>query len=352
MRAARFHGRGDVRIEAVLPPGEPADREVLVAPRCCGICGTDLHEYACGPRAVPVVPHPLTGASAPQILGHEFAGEVVAVGAGVRDVRAGDRVGIMPLVYCGRCGPCRNGLEHHCQSLAVTGLSSRWGGLASLALVPEYQVVPLPDTLSFEQGALLEPAAVAAAAVERARARPGDVLLVTGGGPIGALVALCALAGGCEVVISETRPRRGARLAALGFRVVDPRRTDLAAELAELTGGVGVDAAVECAGSAAALADCVASARPGGVVVQVGLHAGPVEVDARVVTQKELRLVGSWCYPVGGFARVVRLLSSGTLAADRIAGALIPLDDVVHRGLEALLDPASDEIKILVGSLG
>lgn len=352
MRAARFHGKGDVRIEAVASPGEPADSEVLVAPRCCGICGTDLHEYACGPNAVPVVPHPLTGASAPQILGHEFAGEVVAVGAGVRDIRAGDRVAIMPLIYCGRCGLCRSGLEHHCRSLAVTGLSSRWGGLASLALVPDYQLVPLPDALSFEQGALIEPAAVAVAAVDRARARPNDFLLVTGGGPIGALVALYALASGCDVVVSEARSRRAERLAALGFPVIDPTRTDLAAELLELTGGLGVDVAVECAGSAAALSDCIASVRPGGVVVQVGLHAGPVELSARALTRKELRLVGSWCYPVAGFARVARLIASGKLEVERIAGAPIPLDDLVHRGLEALLDPSSDEIKILVDSLG
>lgn len=153
-------------------------------------------------------------------------------------------------------------------------------------------------------------------------------------------------------MVSEARPRRAERLAALGFRVVDPTSTDLAAELLELTGGIGVDVAVECAGSAAALSDCIASARPGGVVVQVGLHAGPVELSVRAVTRKELRLVGSWCYPVAGFARVARLIASGKLRAERIVSAPIPLDDLVHSGLEALLDPASPDIKILVDSLG
>src|SRR3954466_4560624 len=107
MRALRFHAARDIRIEEVPAPGEPGANEVVVRIASCGICGTDLHEYVAGPIVTPVEPHPLTGARNPQILAHEFAGDVVATGADVKSVREGDRVAIMPLAYCGTCTYCR-----------------------------------------------------------------------------------------------------------------------------------------------------------------------------------------------------------------------------------------------------
>ena len=138
----------------------------------------------------PVEPHPLTGATNPQILGHEFSGDVVATGPDVTSVRDGDRVAIMPLAYCGTCAYCRRGLQHLCATMACVGLSHRWGGMGEIATVAEYQIVRLPDAVTYEQGALIEPTAVAAYGVERAGVGPGDRVLVTGAGPIGALAAL------------------------------------------------------------------------------------------------------------------------------------------------------------------
>jgi (R,R)-butanediol dehydrogenase/meso-butanediol dehydrogenase/diacetyl reductase len=190
VRALRFHAARDLRIEDVEEPGGPRAGEVVVRVATCGICGTDLHEYVAGPIVTPVEPHPLTGARNPQILGHEFAGEVVAVGSEVTSVREGDRVAIMPLAYCGRCAYCRRGLQHLCATMGCVGLSHAWGGMAELATVAEYQVVRLPDGVSFAQGALIEPTAVAAYGVERGGVAPGDKVLITGAGPIGALAAL------------------------------------------------------------------------------------------------------------------------------------------------------------------
>ena len=133
MRALRFHAAGDLRIENVLEPGPPGPTQVTVAPRWCGICGTDLHEYTSGPIVTPAEPHPLTGAELPQILGHEFSAEVVAVGSTVTRVAVGDRVSVMPLIYCGRCDYCRRGLQHLCVTMACTGLSADWGGISELA---------------------------------------------------------------------------------------------------------------------------------------------------------------------------------------------------------------------------
>ena len=216
----------------------------------CGICGTDLHEYMAGPIVTPVEPHPLTGAQNPQILGHEFAGDVVAVGPGVTRVEAGDRVAIMPLAYCGQCAYCRRGLQHLCATMGCVGLSHAWGGMAELATVAEYQIVPLPEGVTHRQGALIEPTAVAAYGVERAGVGPGDQVLVTGAGPIGALAALCARSAGASTVyVSEPNPARRARAEALGVAtVLDPTAIDVPAFLHEQSDGLGIDVAIECSG--------------------------------------------------------------------------------------------------------
>src|SRR5437773_5358969 len=229
MRALRFHSARDLRIDDVPEPPAAAAGEVVLRFATCGICCTDLHEYAAGPIVTPSEPHPLNGAQNPQILGHEFAGDVVATGPGVTSVAEGDRVAIMPLAYCGRCAYCRRGLQHLCATMACVGLSHAWGGMAELASVAEYQVVRLPDGVTHRQGALIEPTAVAAYGVERAGVSPGDRVLVTGAGPIGALAALCARAAGASTVyVSEPNPARRARADALGVAVVlDPTAVDV-----------------------------------------------------------------------------------------------------------------------------
>src|SRR3954452_4517251 len=250
MRALRFHAAHDLRIDDVAEPPPPGPGQVVIRVVTCGICGTDLHEYMAGPIVTPVEPHPLNGAQNPQILGHEFAGDVVATGPGVTSVVEGDRVAIMPLAYCGHCAYCRRGLQHLCATMACVGLSHAWGGMAELATVAEYQVVRLPDSVDYRQGALIEPTAVAAYGVERGGVGPGDRVLVTGAGPIGALAALCAhAAGAASVHVSEPNPARRARAEALGVAtVLDPTAIDVPAHLRERSDGLGVDVFIECSG--------------------------------------------------------------------------------------------------------
>ena len=139
MRAATFHARRDIRIEDVPHPGALKVGLVRVRPIYCGICGTDLHEYTDGPIVTPARPHPLTGAELPQILGHEFSAVVAATGPGVSHVGEGDLCTVMPLISCGHCHECVRGLGHLCRTMACTGLSSAWGGLADLAIVSAAQ---------------------------------------------------------------------------------------------------------------------------------------------------------------------------------------------------------------------
>lgn len=351
MRAARYYAAGDIRIEDVPEPSENlGPRDVLVAPRSVGICGTDLHEYMAGPLVTPVRPHPLTGATLPQILGHEFAADVEAVGAEVKHVRPGDRVTIMPLAYCNDCHFCRRGLNHLCVRMGCVGLSWEWGGLASHCVVRDYQAWPLPDSLSYEQGALIEPAAVAAYGAARGGVAPGDTVLVTGAGPIGALSVLAALAAGAgAVILSEPNERRIARAANLGAAaILDPRSTDVVAAVRELTGGLGADVALECAGNEKALIACIDAVRPRGTISQVGLHVKPAAIDPMRLAERELSIVGTWCYPVQEWPRITAQVASGAFPVEKVITDRIGLADTVTRGFDVLVDPASDHLKILV----
>jgi (R,R)-butanediol dehydrogenase/meso-butanediol dehydrogenase/diacetyl reductase len=349
MRALRFHAAGDLRIEDVPAPSDPGPGEVAVRVATCGICGTDLHEYVAGPIVTPTEPHPLTGAQIPQILGHEFAGEVVATGAGVTAVTPGDRVAIMPLSYCGRCAYCRRGLQHLCTTMACVGLSHAWGGMAELATVAEYQVVRLPDEVSFRQAALIEPTAVAAYGVERAGVAPGDSVLVTGAGPIGALAALCAhAAGAAAVYVSEPNSARRARAEALGVAtVLDPTATDVPALLRDATDGLGVDVAIECSGHPAGFASAVSSLRRRGTLAQTGLFVGEATVEPMLWSLNDLTIVGTWCYRVYDFGRVAAQIAAGRLPVDEVVTSTIALDGA-PAAFERLASGRADEIKVLV----
>jgi (R,R)-butanediol dehydrogenase / meso-butanediol dehydrogenase / diacetyl reductase len=349
VRALRFHAARDLRIEDVAEPPEPRVGEVVVRVVTCGICGTDLHEYVAGPIVTPVEPHPLTGAQNPQILGHEFAGDVVATGPGVTTVTEGDRVAIMPLAYCGHCLYCRRGLQHLCLTMACVGLSHAWGGMAELATVAEYQVVPLPEGVTYRQGALIEPTAVAAYGVERAGVSPGDRVLVTGAGPIGALAALCAhSAGASTVYISEPNPARRARAEALGIAtVLDPTSVEIPEVLREQTDGLGVDVAIECSGHPSGFTSAVSSLRRRGTLAQTGLFVGEASVEPMLWSLNDLTIVGTWCYWVYDFDRIALQIAAGGLPVERVLTSSVALDGAPD-AFQQLASGAADEIKVLI----
>jgi (R,R)-butanediol dehydrogenase/meso-butanediol dehydrogenase/diacetyl reductase len=353
MKAAVFHAARDIRVEDVPAPIAVGPREVLVRPSWCGICGTDLHEYAMGPIVTPATPHPLNGSVIPQILGHEFSAEVVEVGREVSRVEVGDRVTTMPLLVDHACYYCRRGLDHLCMKMACVGLSYAWGGLAELAVLPESILTVLPDEVSELQGALVEPAAVAAYGVDTAHVRPGDSVLVTGAGPIGALAALYAASLGARVFVSEPNPHRQALIRGLGVaEVLDPRTTDVAVHLKDLHHGVGVDAAIECSGAERALQTALASVRSAGRVAQTGLHTRPASIEPMLLAQRDIALVGTWCYPVTDFPRIAGLIASGRFPVEKVVTAQIAIDDIVENGFETLLSPAGDQVKVLVNARG
>jgi (R,R)-butanediol dehydrogenase / meso-butanediol dehydrogenase / diacetyl reductase len=358
MRALRFHGARELSVDDVKEPGEPGSGQVLLRPLMCGICGTDLHEYTDGPIVTPASPHPLTGAELPQIMGHEFSATVVSVGWDVTHVREGDLCTVMPLIYCGQCHECLRGQGHLCRTMACTGLSSAWGGLADLAIVSASQVVPVAATMTPRQAALIEPAAVAAYGVDRGRLQPGQTVLITGAGPIGSLAALYALAGGARrVVISEPDPARRARAAGLGDGLgevvtADPLAEPVTEIVAELTGGIGADLTMECAGQESALNLCIDAVRPAGTVVQTALHIRPASIRAETLALKDLTLAGTWCYPVQDFPRVAGLVAAGRFPVERVISSVVPLESAVTQGFDQLITRGSGEVKVLIEVAG
>jgi (R,R)-butanediol dehydrogenase/meso-butanediol dehydrogenase/diacetyl reductase len=349
VEAVRFYGAGDLRAEAVPEPERLGPHEVLLRNRFAGICGSDLHEYQDGPLLTTEAPHALTGARLPQILGHEFSGEVRAIGSDVTSVAAGDRVAVMPLFWCGRCVACAAGRPQVCERLAAVGMNWPWGGMSELCVVAEHQIAVLPDSVTDEQGAMVEPAAVAVHAVTSAGVKVGDAVLVTGGGPIGQLVALAAKAAGAGAIyLSEPNGRRRARAEGLGLtELLDPSERNVPRYLRQACGG-GVDVAIECAGNSHALAAALDAVRPGGTVQQTGLHVRPAEIDIRAITLRDVTLRGANCFPVTSWPRVIRLIASRALPVERVITSEVPLADAVAGGFQALLDPHSDQIKILL----
>ncbi|CAM5464789.1 L-idonate 5-dehydrogenase [Frigidibacter albus] len=348
MKALRFHAARDLRIEDVVEPAAPAAGQVLIRNTFCGICGTDLHEYAHGPIFVPKEPHPFTGAQGPQVLGHEFGGVVEAVGAGVTHVASGDRVSVQPLIMP-RSGDYYSdrGLFHLSDQLALAGLSWHSGGMAERALLNDYNVVKIPDDLPDEAVALIEPAAVAVYACDRGGVFAGSSVLVTGAGPIGVLALMAARAAGAvRLFVSDPNETRLALVRELLPDVVtlNPIRTRIGdAVRAATEGGVGCDVAIECVGNEHALKACLDAVRKQGVVVQTGLHPHDNPLDWFAVTFKDVDLRGSWAYPTHYWPRVAGMIASGALPAAKVVTRRIGLDEAITQGFDPLLDPAGTQ---------
>ena len=352
MKAVRFYTRGDIRLDEVPAPPGPGEHQLLIKPLMCGICGTDLHEYAAGPIVTPIQPHRFTGATLPQILGHEFSAEVVETGKHVEYVRPGDRVSIQPLVMPLDDYYSRRGLNHLSPSMGCIGLSWQWGGMGQYAIVNDYNAIRIPEGVTDQQGALIEPAAVALYGVERAKVGGGTTVLITGGGPIGALSVLaCRALGAAEIIVSEPNENRRKLIESLGVGaiVVNPLKENVVEFVRRLTeDGVGVDSAIECSGIEAALNTCAEAVRNHGTVAQVGLHVKKATVDPALWALKDITIEATWCYYITMWPRIMGMVQKGIFPIERIVTSQIEAADVVEKGFKTLLDPAGHQMKVMV----
>lgn len=351
MRAARFHGSRDVRVEDV-ESAETRAGEVRIDVAACGICGSDLHEYVDGPSTVPELPHPVTGARLPLTMGHEIGGTVTEVGDEV-DVNPGTTVAVNPIVWCGDCRYCASGDYHLCTYGGFVGLSSD-GGFAESVVVSEEKAVAMPDGVSPELAALVEPFTVGLHAVRQSGLASGDSVAVFGGGPIGlAVVQMAVAANAGPVFLSEPRPARRELAAAAGADVVmDPTADD---PVERITSAVpdGVDVSFEVAGIERTINQGIRTTRAGGTTTIVSLFEENVEVFPTDIVTRERTVVGTAAFQGGPladreFGVTARGFADRTLDPELLVTSRIDLGDVVESGFERLLDEQSDEMKVLV----
>jgi len=338
MRAAFYEGHEKIRIGdcAPLPPGKG---QVQIRVSHCGICGTDLHVFH------GKMDHRVTF---PQVIGHEMSGTITAAGEGVSGWVAGDRVTVRPLDPCGSCPACRAGHSHICQKLKFIGIDSP-GAMQGLWTVPAHTLHRLPDNLSLEQGALIEPIAVACHDVRLGAVKAGELAVVLGGGPIGVLVASVAKNEGARVIVSEVNPFRLKLAASLGLETVNPRETDLVAMVNSETGGAGADVVFEVSGSAAGAEMMTKLPRVRGRVVVVAVFSDPPKVDLFQFFWRELKLAGVRVYEPEDFEKAIAIAAAGRLQMDRLVTNTVPLEDLepAFRQLES----GGAVMKILVNCL-
>mgnify|MGYP000170665823 FL=1 len=318
----------------------PAAGEVRIRVAFNGICGTDLHI---------VQGHMDARVDMPATIGHEMSGVIEAVGDGV-DLAVGAPVTVMPLRWCGSCAACAAGHQHICQRLDFVGIDSP-GALQELWTVPASVVVPLPEGLSLQHAALVEPLAVAVHDVRRSRLAAGETAVVIGGGPIGQLIAVVARAAGATVILAEPDAARRDFAAQQGAIVVDPIEGDLAAVVEERTDGAGADVVFEVAGTRGTALDATRHARTRGRVVFVAIHPEPVPVDLHRIFWRELEVLGARVYEREDFERAIELLAAGRVPADALITRVVPLDATME-AFEALLSAAAMKILVDVQGVG
>jgi (R,R)-butanediol dehydrogenase / meso-butanediol dehydrogenase / diacetyl reductase len=348
MKAAVWYEKEDIRVEE-LPDPDPGPGQVKLKIRVCGICGTDLHEYRSGPFLIPHRPHPLTHrAGGPIVLGHEFTGEIVSMGEGVTHLDLGDRVVVNPLIYCGDCYYCKRGQHLMCKSLGTYGLAED-GAFAEYALFPAGSLHRLPDEVTDEAGAFVEPLAVAVHAVKKSRMGIGDTVAVIGAGPIGLLVLQACLATGAgHVFVVEPLEKRRTVASKTGASAVfNPFEADVGKIIAARTDGLRAEIAFDCVGSQASFDTAVQVTGRRARICIVGLALRPVEVPFARLWGHEKELTFSTGYD-GEFPAAIAYLADKRVKVEELVSSRIKLEDLVEQGMKPLISDPSNFIKVLV----
>ena len=328
MKAAVYHGPGDIRIEHVEHPGQPGPGELLIRVVCAAICGTDSSEWDHGPvLAVP-----------PVVLGHEFVGEVVARGAGVSGFALGERVVSGAGVSCGECEWCVQGRTNLCAKYFTLGLHVN-GGLAEFVRSPAIICRQVPDNITDVAAAVTQPFAVALHGLRRAKVAAGSSTVVIGAGGIGGFLIAGAAARGAHPLIAvdiDADRLEGART--LGVtHVVNAAEQDVVAVVKELTNGLGAHCVVEATGTVSSPQLALNIVRRGGDVLILGLHSGVRELNLLAFTVQEIDLHGTLAHVCSeDIPEALEILSS-TAVADFVIDRVIKLDDLMEEGIMPLV---------------
>jgi len=338
MKAAVLEGPERITVRDVPKP-KPGKSEVLIKVRCCGICGSDLDIYRIS-----------FGEGVKRIMGHEFSGDIVELGPEVEGWEVGDRVVVEPSIVCWECYWCRRHQYNLCPSLGFTGIVID-GGFAEFVKVPAYQLHRLPKEVTYEQGAVVEPLAVALHGVRLSGLKAGDTIAVFGCGPIGLLTIMWARAGGADKIyatdIAESRIAAAEKLA---DAVINPKEVDPVIQITELTDGIGPDIVFECSGSAAAEVQALNLVRRGGQIVILGVPHEEAKVNFMPFVTKEIGIKGGLAYASllgrGEFTSCINFLKSKRINISPVVSAKIALEDIVDKGFKRVI--LAEELKVLV----
>jgi L-iditol 2-dehydrogenase len=291
MEAAVLNKPLDITVKKVSIP-EPKEDEALIKVYCIGICGSDVHYYEHGKIGRYVVKEPI-------ILGHELAGEVVKVGERVTNISVGDRVAVEPGVTCGRCEYCKSGRYNLCPDVIFMATPPVDGAWTEYVTIRSDFLFKLPDGMSYEEGALLEPLSVGFHAMNRGRVTPSDRLFVSGLGPIGLLAIQAAkIFGVTEIYASDVVPYRRQLASEIGATaVIDPLNENVNERIAELTDGKGITVVIETSGNPGAIADTVKLVNRGGRIVLVGMPAvDEIPININQIIDDEIDVYGLFRY--------------------------------------------------------
>jgi (R,R)-butanediol dehydrogenase / meso-butanediol dehydrogenase / diacetyl reductase len=329
MKAAVYHGPGDIRVDAVPEPADPGRGQIVIEVARAAICGTDSAEWAHGPLL----------AKPPVVLGHEFVGRVVAAGDDTGAIRTGDRVVSGAGISCGHCEWCRRGRTNLCASYHTLGLHVD-GGLAGFVASPASICRAVPDAMSDDAAAMAQPLAVALHAVRRSGLEAGQSCVVIGVGGIGAFIVAGAKATGAQPLVAvDVDDDRLATAKELGADVtIDARESDLAAAILGAGDGEGADVVIEASGAPHAPAAALAAARRGGRVLIVGLQSAPRELDLLAATVREVELTTTLAHVCGVDLPDALSLLASTKVADVVLDRVVSLDALVEEGIRPLAE--------------
>lgn len=352
MKAVRYYGKEDVRIEEVEEP-QTRPGTVKIAPAFNGICGSDLHLYHDGP--MPPAPtsadaHPLSGETLPVVFGHEFSGVVEEVGEGVEGISVGDHVAVEPLMVCNECTACKLGKYNLCEKMGFIGISGLGGGLAEHIVVESRWVHQVGD-MPLDQAALLEPLSVALHAVRHAGAdqASGQLAVIGGAGPIGLLTAAVLRAYGVKTIVSEVSAERRSKAQETGVAdiVVDPTSEDLIEVVRKASDGAMARYAFDAAGVSVVVDSLFDTLGPGGRLEVIAIHVAPYELDITGRLTMQDREMGSSIGYANDHAEAIRLVNEGLVDLAPYITSKIKAEDIVEQGYQKLLNDRS-EVKILV----
>ncbi len=345
MKALVLEEKGRLTLREIDLPQAVGPHDVKIAVDTVGVCGSDVHYYTHGKIGPFVV-------NAPMVLGHEAAGEVIAVGAAVTHLAVGDRVCMEPGIPDPNSKASKLGIYNVDPAVQFWATPPVHGCLAPEVVHPAAYTYKLPESVSYAEGAMVEPFAIGMQAALRAKIRPGDVAVVTGAGPIGMMVALAALAGGCaRVIISDlAQPKLDIIAQYPGITAVNLRQRTLRDVVATETAGWGADVVFECSGAAPAILDLPQIVAPGGAIVLVGMPVDPVPFDIVGLQAREARVETVFRY-ANVYDRAIALMGSGKVDLKPLISATLPFADSIA-AFDRAVEARPTDVKIQISMRG